>query len=353
MNKLFIIGNGFDLAHGLKTSYSDFILWYFKQAIRDYKSNKSYSDKIINSITRLPEDELKHLSQIIELTERNKNFILLTSPFGVELINAINKQGWVDIELLYYSIIKSIINTSSYNIQTKIQLIKQINDALFFLKIKLIEYIQTLPTIFPSNNSIEMHIKSELNKSRIDNENNKKSISLKKRDTENKILFVNFNYTPTLEIYLTQELVYYQLYIDNLHIHGSIKENANSVIFGYGDEMDADYKNIENYNENEFLKNMKSFGYFHSNNYKKLIDFINDNEFEVHLMGHSCGLSDRVLLNTIFEHDQCYKIRIYYHEKSEKENNFTDLTMNISRHFNDKAKMRQRVEPITSCVPLS
>ena len=31
MNRLVIIGNGFDLAHGLKTSYKDFIDWYWEQ----------------------------------------------------------------------------------------------------------------------------------------------------------------------------------------------------------------------------------------------------------------------------------------------------------------------------------
>ena len=28
MNRLVLIGNGFDLAHGLKTRYEDFINWY-------------------------------------------------------------------------------------------------------------------------------------------------------------------------------------------------------------------------------------------------------------------------------------------------------------------------------------
>ncbi len=32
-NKLVIIGNGFDLAHGLKTSYNDFIYWYLQQTL--------------------------------------------------------------------------------------------------------------------------------------------------------------------------------------------------------------------------------------------------------------------------------------------------------------------------------
>ena len=30
MNRIVLIGNGFDLAHGLKTSYKNFIDWYWK-----------------------------------------------------------------------------------------------------------------------------------------------------------------------------------------------------------------------------------------------------------------------------------------------------------------------------------
>ena len=31
MNRIIIVGNGFDLAHGLKTSYKDFISWYWEK----------------------------------------------------------------------------------------------------------------------------------------------------------------------------------------------------------------------------------------------------------------------------------------------------------------------------------
>ena len=33
MNRLVIIGNGFDIAHGLKTSYMDFINWYWERRL--------------------------------------------------------------------------------------------------------------------------------------------------------------------------------------------------------------------------------------------------------------------------------------------------------------------------------
>lgn len=39
MNRLVIIGNGFDIAHGLKTSYMDFINWYWEQRVDGFMGN--------------------------------------------------------------------------------------------------------------------------------------------------------------------------------------------------------------------------------------------------------------------------------------------------------------------------
>mgnify|MGYP000742337772 CR=1 FL=1 len=59
-------------------------------------------------------------------------------------------------------------------------------------------------------------------------------------------------------------------------------------------------------------------------------------------MGSSCGLSDRTLLNTIFENENCRLIKIFYHKNGESDN-FTELTQNISRHFNKKSLMRAKI----------
>lgn len=37
MNRIILIGNGFDLAHGLPTSYKDFINWYWNEWIEKFK----------------------------------------------------------------------------------------------------------------------------------------------------------------------------------------------------------------------------------------------------------------------------------------------------------------------------
>jgi hypothetical protein len=127
--------------------------------------------------------------------------------------------------------------------------------------------------------------------------------------------------------------------------------------FGFGDEMDEDYKRIENINDNEYLKNFKSFQYLQNSNYSNLLSYIDSDKFQVLIMGHSCGLSDRTLLNTIFEHNNCRSIKVYYHQwidekTKETKDNYTEITQNISRHFNKKKIMREKIVNKTLCKPL-
>ena len=45
MNRIILVGNGFDLAHGLKTSYADFILWYCERRIKELISSDKNESK--------------------------------------------------------------------------------------------------------------------------------------------------------------------------------------------------------------------------------------------------------------------------------------------------------------------
>jgi hypothetical protein len=142
------------------------------------------------------------------------------------------------------------------------------------------------------------------------------------------------------------------------YIHGELQnKKENKINFGFGDEMDDDYKVIENFNDNEYLKNFKSFQYLQNNNYDNLLRYIESEKYQVIILGHSCGLSDRTLLNTIFEHENCRSIKPYYYEIKNEEgkvigDNYTEIIQNISRHFNDKVKMRSKVVNKTLCKPL-
>ena len=70
-------------------------------------------------------------------------------------------------------------------------------------------------------------------------------------------------------------------------------------------------------------------------------------------MGHSCGNSDRTLLNTIFEHENCISIKPYYHKRSDGSDNYIEIVQNISRNFKDPKLMRDRVVNKYYCEPLT
>src|ERR1700761_1630604 len=42
MNRIILIGNGFDLAHGMPTDYVSFIKWYLKQCFKEANSTGEY-----------------------------------------------------------------------------------------------------------------------------------------------------------------------------------------------------------------------------------------------------------------------------------------------------------------------
>ena len=162
------------------------------------------------------------------------------------------------------------------------------------------------------------------------------------------IMLLSFNYTKTASLYISEKEEYFTVN----YIHGKL-ETPESVIFGYGDELDEKYKQLQNLNDNECLKNVKSIKYLEADNYRKVLQFIEFVPFQVCIMGHSCGNSDRTLLNTIFEHKNCVSIKPYYHKRSDGSDNYIEIVQNISRNFKDPKLMRDRVVNKEYCEPLT
>lgn len=352
MNQLVIIGNGFDLAHGLKTSYKDFILWCLNEAFKYERECRSF-------------DEARDLIWIHEqyysdkVFENLEDFTSLLSYSGIKpsynkffktLIDNLKSANWVDIEKFYFNELYSIVYAqikADRNILDPyyIQSVKRLNNSLDIIKKYLEIYLSNIDT---QNIKYFSGIKSRFND----------IFKLTgKRETGESAHFLNFNYTSTIEKYFRNGNLEIEdkLYTIN-HIHGEINSETNPIVFGYGDEMNSIYEQIENYDENELTRNLKSFHYLLSSNYQDLFDFIEDGEFSVTIMGHSCGLSDRVLFNNIFQHKNLKEIQIYYHQRGENkyDNDFFEKTQNISRYFDSQSKhlMRYKIVPFCKCSPL-
>ena len=65
MNRLIVIGNGFDLAHGLKTSYHEFILLYLKDNCR-----KALEDGIKSTTNQSYRRVYHHKNEMLEISTR-------------------------------------------------------------------------------------------------------------------------------------------------------------------------------------------------------------------------------------------------------------------------------------------
>lgn len=414
MNRIILIGNGFDLAHGMPTSYRDFLddFWKrkFEQVNDERKSDYSFSkqfenDFFIVSKIRPESIDVSSYHDVQRLSSSNEIELSFKNIFLQKISEKSYLQNWVDIENEYYELLKKAINEKAdYSIKDLNRDFEQVKNLLkeYLKKVeyefttekrnhskyqigekvysKLIwtdfsesaknekaEYeFQKVKTLREKNDSgevleVNLSIYEEINQP-----SDIKHLLLNESGTYDfggfvgEVLLLNFNYTFTEKLYDSpfdfREFNFNPKKDDlanSIHIHGSLNENgSNPVIFGYGDELDDDYQRIEKLNKNEFLENIKSIKYLETANYKKLLEFIESDEYQVFIFGHSCGTSDRTLLNTLFEHDNCASIKPFYHKKEDGSDNYSDIVRNISRNFNSKVKFRDRVVNKTFCQPL-
>jgi hypothetical protein len=356
MNRLILIGNGFDLAHGMKTSYRDFIDAVWQNKIKSFmKTYKNFHDDDIeikgfnpHQIYDYPKMEtIETITEFIDFLKKNKATISYKNEF-FKIITNKHLFNWVDIEEEYYKQLLDILNhrSNSYSIN-------QLNKDFQGIKNLLHDYIVKI-----SENQVET----------IDCIVDKIYSKIKLHDFltyPKKTLFLNFNYTKTDKQYIdvnkpnlfsrykSDFSANYGITKESIHIHGELNNPENPIIFGYGDELGDDYAAIEKTNDNNYLENVKSIKYSETNNYKRLLEFIDSDTYQIFIFGHSCGISDRTLLNTLFEHKNCVSIKPYYHKKADGTDNYSDLTRNISRNFTDKRMMREKVVNKMYCEPLS
>lgn len=417
MNRIILIGNGFDLAHpGLHTSYKEFLNNYWKDVTNKIdKVNKPGTFETTEfTLDHLFKPLYEGVHDIRNTSEYKK--IKFINLFLKEITERSNLKDWVDIENEYYRLLKKSYKTKSLPGQlgdiTKLNLdfgqiqkllIKYlINEVNSFRKdqsdIRLEESIRSkiysefklrdftedflnqkaiieFKNLRENTETLEEGLISFNNLNKVKQkmiEHLGKDKSLKRirelflSDLANdifdlkpkNILFLSFNYTPTELIYMDRERFsaskfekYNDIRTQSIHIHGNIKDE-NSIIFGFGDELDDDYKSIENLNDNRYLENIKSIKYLDSDNYKRLLQFINSDEYQIFIFGHSCGISDRTLLNSLFEHKNCVSIKPFYYKRKDETNNYGDIVKNISRSFNDKILMRDKVVNKMYCEPL-
>ncbi len=408
MNRIILIGNGFDLAHGLSTRYDDFLSWYWDEWIAKLiKCHMPYISDGLCSFSIKSERYSwsnymyqsgqasyppKGIDFVNNISDHKPLLNISLSPLISRICNSVQEKNWVDIEREYYDLLRNVVLNPDNCEYTVFDL----NNHLQYIQKLLTRYLLTVTSveigcderirqcifgrIFKNDISIsqlsayynyiefliqhanneyqrllcsygidgpERYYKTEDLKKlkRYNSVSDIEELSLKDLILPQNIMLLNFNYTKVADLYNIPMVTTLN------HIHGDLN-TPNDIIFGYGDELDDNYNDLLKQTDNEYLRNIKSIKYLESSNYRNMLKFIESGPYQIYIMGHSCGQSDRTMLNTLFEHKNCVSIKPYYYQKTDGTDNYMEIVQNICRNFTDMKLMRDRVVNKTFCEPL-
>ncbi len=318
--KLFIIGNGFDVAHNLNSQYKHFRSWLFKTYVINLeKIDNSYNKNIPNYSTNYRGLEKYSKEQFscffIPILDECNDFDIDWTQFEESLAN-INRGEKLDfVEKCYNKEGDYDPFGTEENFDVESQKLLDCSNVLSGL---FSEWARTL------NDDLVNGKISQLN--------------FIKEKFSNECLFLNFNYTDTIEILYQIKNVF--------HIHGQSSASFGNVIFGHGSS--SLNKNIllsdelEYYNANDNIKNVF---YSLKKDCEKIItknkDFfekLSDVE-EIYIFGKKVGGSDAPYFKEIFKKTaKASRLYVYIYNKDEKDEIFKNIK---SAGFNKEISERK------------
>jgi len=371
IDQLIIVGNGFDKSLGFPTSYREFLLFLLKKEFKNIAEKGNINGNLTSNTKYFYEDNLlfkfyfkknfsinsfeKYINDKLKTKKDFDSFFKLEyvsfeyqSTFVSQLFS--ENENWGDIEICFFENLKRM--------HPNPRDVELLNSQLWYIKKELVSYLSKfqLSPIKVSNfgpNKFKDCISKKINSNVLDSKTSEKKIIVSDR------YFINFNYTNFLEDVINntsfkdssdiisihgniQDIQDIQDIKDNQVIDSDIEVDLDDIIFGYGDEDNKDFDNLKNAGIDSLLKNIKTYNYQNNNNYKKLLGVLTrSKDFQVIIYGHSCSLSDRVLLREIFENDKCKSIRVLHHSGIDS---YYRTIYNISRIFKENRNVREKVE---------
>ena len=358
MSKVLIIGNGFDLYHGLPTRYSDFLFlaenWdYFYDCYSNTNSIKKADEQIC---VRLKNGRMsiETLDDFIEhkylMNEENIAYLNqhITSNTWIKYFieTKLKGNGWIDFETeiddvlhaidYYFSALPDLMlknNIPSMMVDSRIIKIfksflsltkdqfpnnylgfvdfKEIEDSILLqhrlylidkMKSELDDLIECLALYF---SEFILNIKCGYFSKQI----------LNLRDVH----LLNFNYT------YTYKAVYRNLRDDHHAIHGNCIEK--DMVLGIPDDSFVD-KLEYIYFKKYFQRIQKRTGSTYKDWFNPIgSEYYEEKEIpdEIYIMGHSLANSDKGVLKDFFINSSIKKITIYYHDQKSYENMIINL----------------------------
>lgn len=343
--RILVIGNGFDIAHNLPTSYLDFI----KICKKLYDGKKNYKDLVSiieDSMPKLPIWDVEMIDNFCQ-SIINNSWCYYYCNCEAEI------NGWIDFEReifpvleMFYSFFEAedeaetgAINDSKY-VSFNAKNSKIARTALLWNKYVNVRFfkINTSIKIEDEYSSIQYGI---LKEKMLDDlfQEFANFINIYKQylllfvepieiEKKQHILDINpdsilsFNYTSTEEKYFK---------VPSLHIHGKISEEKNNLVLGVNDVQ---------VDEKEFIRYTKYYQRLKNNITGEKLLF-NRLEYILTIYGHSLDITDEDILKPLLE--GAHTIEVYYYREKDREQKLLNLIVLLGREKVEKLKNSDRL----------
>ena len=386
---ILVVGNGFDLAHGLPTKYKDFLDFIEVMKIlvsnndinkKNQKINEISKEKYNKHVISFLKDEIKCANEDYSKFQKKKHIIKLSECIENNVwiyyftYAKIIKDDWIDFESEISSVIQSIDYMRKYREkkeQSGERYCNKIYEAKENRMLKILQSQKIVLDNLTDNEHYDLLISiliDDLNKLTmaleiylfyyIRNINIKElSVDIKELDIDG---LLSFNYTDT----------YSRIYVKNKnikenYIHGIATDNydntigRNNMVLGI-DEYLNDSKKDE---EIEFIKFKKYYQRIYKKtgaSYQSWIKEISENldkDNSIYFFGHSLNITDGdiirdLLLGRCLDNNEDYKkkikIFIYYHNDEDYSRKIINLTRVIGQ--DELIRMVSGTEPIITFI---
>lgn len=340
---ILIIGNGFDLAHGLKTSYKHFLDFCKEQNNKRIPMAVNYGTTFIDNIWLrhflMREKQLgntwidleqeiykviKNVSFSINYLSSNKPNFRFPALFSIKKdilefyfnkmfdymkpvnnMQTIGKKGYIEIETNVFSCLYYHIENS---------------DGLIHL---LYDQLREFTKVF------EQYLINEVMAKLV--RDDKYILTLPTGNT--KLYVLSFNYTDTcFKLYDHSRNPYTEYSIKTIFVHGKAEYDSNSkLVLGTKSFKASNNPKTISSQFNIFQKHNQRHKYNTIEPYQDLLKGIKlqkDESVIFYVLGHSLDETDHNILKHVFSANKDAMIRIYYHDEESQErliNNITDI----------------------------
>ena len=333
---ILVIGNGFDLAHGLPTSYKDFLV--FIERYKEYydKSRIIYDFTNITMYFRnLKENRSDIYNEINSLINENRwihHFLKLKDENMLE-----SKQTWIDFESEISKVIQTLdlvkrrLKNDFYSETNQVRLDEYEFEVLYDIfesdtKLETVNGVLVLKEIETITNKLIEDLNKLVRCLEIyldDYVTNEYFEKLKKKEfiTNLKIdKILSFNYTDTYK------RLYGSSHVESNYIHGMINSkhdfNSCDLILGIDEYLD----NTDRNKYVDFIQFKKFFQRIYKgtgSSYKEWLETfeIHKKEFSklrrglnIYFIGHSLDVTDKDILKDLILHEGA-NTTIYYHNQ--------------------------------------